>query len=248
MRLGAVYNQVFISPLMFSNKKVNNNTNNYNNGNGDNDNTNGIVDTPVNFVITFDDNSGTISGTYNAGNFRILTPSRFEGMIYGEIKETNTKFIVDFNSPVVYGQNFSNNYSFYNSQPFGNHNRMYVVAKDYNPVFINDFAKYIIWAYISEPESNELRHSTSLQTVLLNDYNGDVFSDIYFGNAPNLTTVTLSDNNPYSENGDAFRDCQNIKDVRIILSEKDTPNMENIEIIKNSFPSSKPTFTLYNPL
>ena len=261
MRLGAVYNQIFISPLMFDNKKVNNN-NNYNGNNGDNDNNDNnnsdndndsyeIINTPANFVMTLDDSGETISGTYNAGNFRILTPSRFEGMIYGEIKETNTKFILDYDNIVAYGQNFSNNdYSVTDRHPLyplSNNNELYVFVK-HDPTFMIGFENYVIWAYITKLELNELRDSKSLQTVLLNNYSGDVFSDRYFGYAPNLTTVTLSDNKPYSENSIAFKDCPNIKDVRIILSEKDTPNTKNIEIIKNSFPSPKPTFTLYNPL
>ena len=251
MRLGAVYNQMFISPLMFDNKKVNNN--NYNGGNNDNSddsvNINKIVDTPSNFVITLDDSGETISGTYNAGDFKILTPNEYVGMFYGEIKETNTKFIIQKDSTVVYGQNFSD-YEVYLTLPGAR--GLFVGYKniDFTQQF---YQNYIVWAYATIL-SYQLSNSTSLQTVLLSEYtghdgyNGDVFTYTSFGNAPNLTTVTLSDNNSYTEDDHAFRNCPNIKDVRIILYKKDIPNTKNIEIIKNSFPSPKPTFTLYNPL
>lgn len=245
MRLGAVYNQMFISPLVFGNKKVNNNINNiYNDDN--NDNTNEIVNTPATFVMTFDHNNETIMGTYNAGDFRILTPSKYAGMIYGEIKGTNTKFLLQTNSTTIYGQDFSNYDVHLNLST--NARGLFVVDKNIDTT--QDIRDYVIWAYVNEL-GYELQNSTSLKTVLLSeysDYNGDVFSYTNFGNAPNLTTVILSDNKPYSENGNAFKDCQNIKDVRIILNQANTPNAENIKIIKNSFPSPKPTFTLYNPL
>ena len=239
MRLGAIHNQMFISPLFFDNKKLNDG---YNGGNA-----NMIVNTPVNFVITFDHNSETVSGTYNAGDFKVLTPSRFAGMFYGEIKQTNTKFLLQKNSTAVYGQNFYN-YEVYLNLPTGGYG-LFVCYKYIDPTQQN-FENYVIWAYANELGYG-LQNSASLQTILLSeysDYNGDVFSHTNFGNAPDLTTVTLSDNNPYSENGNAFRNCSKIRDVRIILSQINTPNMQQIEIIKNSFPSSKPTFTLYNPL
>ena len=251
MRLGAVYNQMFISPLMFGNKKVNNNG--YNSGNNDNvddgGNTFVIVNTPANFVMTLDDSGETISGTYNAGDFKILTPSKFAGMFYGEIKETNTKFILEPNSTVVYGQNFSD-YEVYLTLPGAR--GLFVGYKniDFTQQF---YQNYIVWVYATIL-SYQLSNSTSLQTVLLSEYtghdgyNGDVFTYTSFGNAPNLTTVTLSDNNSYTEDDHSFRNCPNIRDVRIILNQANTPNAENIEIIKNSFPSPKPTFTLYNPL
>ena len=242
MRLGAVYNQMFISPLMFNNKKVNNSG--YDNDNdGDSDK---IVDTLANFIMTLDDNGKTVSGTYNGGSFSIYSPNEFYKMVYGEIKETNTKFITEPDSMLVYGQNFYNNYDVYRF-PASNTAGLFVTDKNVDPTS-QDFANHVIWAHVGKLNGYELYNSTSLQTVLLNECEGSVFSNLVFGNPPKLTTITLSDNKPYSKNGiAAFRDCSNVKDVRIILYKKDTPNIENIEIIKNSFPNSKPTFTLYNP-
>lgn len=227
--LSAIYNQNFNAYLLFNKKNVSN-KNIMNKG------------SLLTFSLVDDSSDKVIQGIYNPGNAKIVTPSDLAGMIYGEIEESNTKFIIS--NDVEYSQNFDSYYMNKTIENFPGDTPSSLLATGY---FISkSTTRYvtpenIVWGYfISINDDSALLNSGTTTTVII-DKNIDVILPSTFYNCSSLTTITLSDNmNEIAS--DAFYNCNNLRKVNILIVSN---NQQNINTIKNAFKKFNVTYEIY---